>query len=143
VTKRQEAMARLTLEDFEGLAEVLVWPRVMEAARALVRKDALLLIRGRLDLSGDEAKVSAEEILPLEQGLARAKALHVRLDPQKPAQVQGLHHWAQQFAGKQALWLHLTEPGREILQKAGFGLTLTPAALEGLVGLGLSTWVEA
>jgi DNA polymerase-3 subunit alpha len=142
VTKRQEAMARLTLEDFEGLAEVLVWPRVLEASRALVRKDALLLVRGRLDLSGDDAKVSAEEILPLEQGLARAKALHARLDPLKPAQVQGLHHWAQQHPGKQALWLHLVEPSKEILQKAGFGLSLSPAALEALAGLGLQTWVE-
>jgi len=136
-------MARLTLEDFEGLAEVLVWPRVMEASRALVRKDALLLIRGRLDLSGDEAKVSAEEILPLEQGLARAKALHVRLDPQKAAQAQALHHWSQQFAGRQALWLHLPEQGREVLQKAGLGLALTPASLESLAELGLETWIEA
>jgi DNA polymerase-3 subunit alpha len=143
VTKRQESMARLTLEDFEGLAEVLVWPRVMEAARALVRKDALLLIRGRLDLSGDEAKVSAEEILPLEQGLARAKALHVRFDPQKPAQAQALHQWSQQFAGRQALWLHLPEQGREVLQKAGMGLALTAASLESLAELGLETWIEA
>jgi DNA polymerase-3 subunit alpha len=143
VTKRQESMARLTLEDFEGLAEVLVWPRVMEAARALVRKDALLLVRGRLDLSGDEAKISAEEILPLEQALARAKALHVRLDPQKPAQAQALHHWATQFSGRQGLVLHVQEQGHEVLQKAGLGLGLSPPALESLAELGLDAWLEA
>ena len=143
VTKRQEAMARITLEDFEGITEVLVWPRVLEAARALVRKDALLLVRGRLDLSGDEAKISAEEILPLEQGLARAKALHVRLDPLKHGLVDKLHHWTKQFTGKQALWLHLIEPGQEILQKAGTGLMLSPGALESLEELGIEHWVEA
>ena len=143
VTKRQEAMARLTLEDFEGIAEVLIWPRVLEVARPLVRKDALLLVRGRLDLSGDDAKVSAEEILSLEQGLARAKALHVKLDPLKPAQAQSLHQWALQFTGKQSLWLHMNEPGRDVVQKAGFGLALTPASLESLAELSLETWVEA
>jgi hypothetical protein len=115
----------------------------MEAARALVRKDALLLVRGRLDLSGDEAKISAEEILPLELALARAKALHVRLDPQKPAQAQALHLWATQFGGRQALVLHVQEQGREVLQKAGLGLGLSPPALESLAELGLDAWLEA
>jgi DNA polymerase-3 subunit alpha len=142
VTKRQEAMARLTLEDFEGIAEVLVWPRVLEQCRPLAHKDALLLVRGRLDLSGDEAKISAEEILPLEQGLARAKALHVRLDFGKAGSAEALHRWAQGAPGKQALWLHVKETGKDVVQKAGAGVGLSLQAWELLQGLGLEAWVE-
>ena len=46
VTKRGESMARLTLEDLEGVAEVIVWPRVLEAARPSLQKEAALLVRG-------------------------------------------------------------------------------------------------
>ena len=59
LTKRKESMARLTLEDLEGLSEILVWPSVLAKTALKLAKDELVVIKGRVDLSGDSAKVSA------------------------------------------------------------------------------------
>ena len=147
VTKRGEAMARLTLEDLEGIAEVIVWPRVLEAARPSLQKEAALLVRGRLDMSGDEAKVSAEELMPLDEALGRAQAVHVRLD-QKGAPSAGsgqalrLKQWAQAHPGRTALWLHVLSGRDEVVQKAGQGVSLAGGGMEALNGLGLEAWAD-
>jgi DNA polymerase-3 subunit alpha len=140
VTKRGESMARLTLEDLEGVAEVIVWPRVLEAARPSLQKEAALLVRGRLDLSGDEAKISAEELVPLDQALAKAQAVHVRLDPGRGA--DRLKQWAQAHAGRTALWLHAASGRDEVVQKAGQGVSLAGGGMEALMGLGLEAWAD-
>jgi DNA polymerase-3 subunit alpha len=140
VTKRGEAMARLTLEDLEGVAEVIVWPRVLEAARPSLQKEAALLVRGRLDMSGDEAKVSAEELVPLGEALGKAQAVHVRLDPGRAA--ERLKQWAQAHPGRTSLWLHAVSGRDEVVQKAGQGVSLAGGGMEALMGLGLEAWAD-
>ena len=139
LTKRGEAMARATLEDLEGVAEVILWPRVLEPARGHLQRDAPLLVRGRLDLSGDEAKVSAEELMPLDEALARAHGLHVRLEVRSG---ERLKQWAQAYPGRTALWLHVGVGAAEVVQKAGGGVGLDAGAVEALDGLGLEAWAD-
>jgi DNA polymerase-3 subunit alpha len=140
VTKRGEAMARLTLEDLEGVAEVIVWPRVLEAVRPNLQKEAAFLVRGRLDMSGDEAKVSAEELCPLDEALGKAQGVHVRLDPGKGG--ERLKQWAQAHPGRTALWLHAASGRDEVVQKAGQGVALAGGGMESLNGLGLEAWAD-
>ncbi|HTA17035.1 MAG TPA: OB-fold nucleic acid binding domain-containing protein, partial [bacterium] len=137
-TKRGEAMARIMLEDLEGSCEVILWPRVLEAARGLAQKDARVLVRGRLDLSGDEARISADEILSLDQALAGAKELHVRLRLGLGA--EALLAWAKARPGLAALCLHLQDGSRKVVQKAGLRVALDPEGLRALEGLGLEFW---
>jgi DNA polymerase-3 subunit alpha len=141
VTKRGESMARLTLEDLEGVAELIVWPRTLEQARSLAVKDALVLARGRLDLSGDEARVSVDELIPLEQVLARAKALHVSLDPAHPHRAQHLKEWARSHPGSTALWLHVKDLKGEVVQKASLSVGVTMEGLDELAELGEEAWL--
>jgi len=142
VTKRGESMARITLEDLEGVAELIVWPKVMEASRSLVCKDALLLVKGRLDLSGDEARISVEELLPLEEAVQRSLGLHVRLGGSRPKAAEKLLAWAKARPGRTPLWLHVSGGGDEVVQKAGLGVALTNAGLEELDELGKDAWVD-
>jgi DNA polymerase-3 subunit alpha len=142
VTKRGEAMARVTLEDLEGVCEVILWPRVLEAARGLVRKDAMLLVKGRLDLGGDEARVSADEVHTLEDALPRAKGLHVRLSPGAAGGVETLAAWARSKPGVLPFWIHLDDGRRTVLQKAGHGVALSVPGLRELEELGLDAWVD-
>jgi len=138
-TKRGDAMARIILEDLEGTCEVILWPRVLEAAHGLAQKDARVLVRGRLDLSGDEARISAEELLSLDQALAGAKELHVRLRLGLGA--EALLAWAKARPGLAALCLHLQDGSRKVMQKAGLRVAVDPEGLRALEGLGLELWV--
>ena len=64
-------MAFITLDDFQGSMEIVVFPKVYEKCAPLLLEDAVLLIRGRASVSADgEGKVIAADIKNLEQNEA-------------------------------------------------------------------------
>ena len=58
-TKGGEPMAFFNLEDLESSVEVLAFPKTMSESGGLIQDDAILLVKGRLNNSGDDLKVRA------------------------------------------------------------------------------------
>lgn len=70
-TRNNDKMAFITLEDFQGSMEIVVFPKVYEKCAPLLQEDAVLLIHGRASVSADgEGKVIAADIKNLEQNEA-------------------------------------------------------------------------
>ena len=67
VTKGGSAMAFLTLEDLTGAVEVIVFPRTYEQAHFLLKRDAVVVVKGKLDISEQQVKMLAERIMTLEE----------------------------------------------------------------------------
>ncbi|HKV44216.1 MAG TPA: DNA polymerase III subunit alpha [bacterium] len=65
ITRSGSAMAFLTLEDLTGSVEVIVFPRVYEQQGFALKRDAVLLMRGKVDIEEQTAKILCEEILEL------------------------------------------------------------------------------
>jgi DNA polymerase-3 subunit alpha len=65
ITRSGSAMAFLTLEDLTGSVEVVIFPRIYEQQAYALKRDAVLLMRGRVDVEEQVAKFLCEEILPL------------------------------------------------------------------------------
>jgi DNA polymerase-3 subunit alpha len=65
MTKKGEKMAFLSLEDLTGHCEVVVFPNLYKSSAAMLAKDTILFVRGRVDMREDDAKVIANEVLPL------------------------------------------------------------------------------
>ncbi|HXQ19081.1 MAG TPA: DNA polymerase III subunit alpha [Acidimicrobiales bacterium] len=61
-TKKGELMARFVLEDLQASMEVFVFPRVMADYGMLLENDAIVAIRGRLDLREDQPKIVCMEV---------------------------------------------------------------------------------
>ena len=61
-TKRGELMATFTLEDLEASIEVFCFPKTMQEYGMRLESDAIVCVRGRLDVREDEAKLIAIEI---------------------------------------------------------------------------------
>lgn len=61
-TKGGDPMAFFQLEDLESSVEVLAFPGVMAEAGGLIRSDAVLLVEGRINNSGDDLKIRASRI---------------------------------------------------------------------------------
>jgi DNA polymerase-3 subunit alpha len=61
-TKRGELMARFVLEDLQSSMEVFVFPRVMAEYGALLENDAVVVVRGRIDLRDEEPKLVCMEV---------------------------------------------------------------------------------
>ena len=68
-TRNNDKMAFVTLEDFQGSMEIIIFPKVYEKCAASLKEDEVLLIKGRANVSADgEGKVIAQEVKPLVLG---------------------------------------------------------------------------
>jgi DNA polymerase III subunit alpha len=65
ITRSGSSMAFLTLEDLTGSVEVVVFPRVYEQQGFALKRDTVLLMRGKVDIQEQTAKLLCEEVLPL------------------------------------------------------------------------------
>jgi DNA polymerase-3 subunit alpha len=77
-TKRGELMATFTLEDLVSAIEVWVFPRTMTEVAHLLADDAILCVKGRLDLREEQPKLICMEIKKPELNVVD-EPLHVEL----------------------------------------------------------------
>ena len=56
-TKKGDLMGRFVLEDLQASMEVFVFPRVMADYGALLENDAVVVVRGRIDLRDEQPKI--------------------------------------------------------------------------------------
>ena len=79
--RKGKSMAFLTMEDFEGSFEAIVFSDLYEEARGVLKDDSMVFIRGRVSTKeAERAKVVASQILPLAQlGKFSARSLHLRI----------------------------------------------------------------
>ncbi|MDD5745945.1 MAG: DNA polymerase III subunit alpha [Candidatus Omnitrophica bacterium] len=68
ITKRKgEKMAILRLEDTESFIEVLVFPETYKQTFAHLQPDAVVVVKGKLDLKEETPKIIASNVIPIEQ----------------------------------------------------------------------------
>ncbi len=66
-TRKSQEMARLTLEDFDGVIDAIVFPKVFEKRRNFVKNDNIVGISGRVSFKDEsEAEILVEDIVPIE-----------------------------------------------------------------------------
>jgi DNA polymerase III subunit alpha len=78
-TKKGDLMARFVLEDLQASMEVFVFPKVMADYGALLENDAVVVVRGRIDLRDDQPKIVAMELRRPELGSPDAQELRIAL----------------------------------------------------------------
>jgi len=66
VTKKGNQMGFATLEDVQGLIGLVIFPRSWEQAHDILIEDQVVLVRGKADVEGMDAKVLVDEIIKLE-----------------------------------------------------------------------------
>ncbi len=68
ITKKDELMAFLQVEDLTGETEVIVFPGVYRKVNEIMQEDALVVIRGRLQIrENEDPRLLASDITPLER----------------------------------------------------------------------------
>lgn len=68
-TRNNDKMAFLTLEDFQGSMEVILFPKVYNNCAMFLKEEEAYIVKGRANVSADgEGKVIAMEVLPLVLG---------------------------------------------------------------------------
>ena len=151
-TKRNnEKMAILRLEDLKGTVEVLVFPRTFKDAEKNIAEDAIVFIKGRVNLREDTPKIMAEEILPLEAARNKyTQALSIELitTALEKETLSKLNDILKKHRGQTPVYINFTTPDKKKVQMAaGKDLSVLPTdtlitEIEALIGDGaVSVWV--
>jgi len=82
VDRKKQTMAFVTLEDFQGSGEIVVFSSVYAKVGDLLNPDSMVLISGRVTSREDETpKIICEDVLPLEKVWEKyGKNLHLTVD---------------------------------------------------------------
>jgi DNA polymerase-3 subunit alpha len=138
-TKNGDTMCFVTLEDFTGSVEVIVFPRTFERAGPLLIPDLPVLIGGRVSITDDKVKVVADTVSPLGQQKTREVRLRIRKDQETPDVFEQLKQTFTACKGETTVYLQLVDQGRVIRTEKNFWInpsTATIKKLEAILGPG-------
>jgi len=80
-TKRGDLMATFVLEDLAAAVEVMVFPKTMAQYGEMLGEDAIICVKGRLDLRDDAPKIIAMEVTQPDLVLDGAPPVRLRVRP--------------------------------------------------------------
>ncbi|MFA6078909.1 MAG: DNA polymerase III subunit alpha [Candidatus Omnitrophota bacterium] len=128
--KTNEKMAIATLEDLDGVVELLVFPITFAKSADLVKPDAMIFVKGRVSLREEDPKIVANEIAALESVRAKyTKAISIQLvmaGLEKTA-LDNLKKVLSRYPGKVPVYLKFVKPdGKKSLVSIGNGLAVEP-----------------
>jgi DNA polymerase-3 subunit alpha len=120
-TKRGDLMATFVLEDLGAALEVMVFPKTMTSYGHVLEEDAIVCVKGRLDLRDDDPKIIAMEITQPEVVLDGGPPVRIRVKRAALTndKVEGLKELLRLHPGDSAVYVHLEGPDRTtVLQLA-------------------------
>ena len=131
-TRRGDYMATFVLEDLAGVVEVMVFPRTMTDFGHVLENDAIVAVKGRVDLRDDTPKLVAMEVIRPEISLDGGPPVRIKvklhaLTDEKAGRLKAV---LAEHPGDSAVFVHLEAPekttvlrlGDELLVDAGNGL---------------------
>ena len=120
-TKRGDLMATFVLEDLAAAVEVMVFPKTMAQHGELLAEDAIVCIKGRLDLREDAPKIMALEITRPELVLDGGQPVRIRakLGTLSAGKVERLKEILREHPGDSPVFLHLESPEKTTVLRFG------------------------
>ncbi|HZP29042.1 MAG TPA: DNA polymerase III subunit alpha, partial [Acidimicrobiia bacterium] len=120
-TKRGDLMATFVLEDLGAALEVMVFPRTMADHGHVLEDDAIVCVKGRLDLRDDQAKIVAMEITRPELVLDGGPPVRIRakLSTLNETRVEQLKQILVAHPGDSPVFVHLESPEKTTVLRLG------------------------
>jgi DNA polymerase-3 subunit alpha len=110
----------LTVEDFTGSVEVMVWGEVFAKTAKEIDKGKIVAITGKLDKREDSIRIVANEIAPISsRKSAKALTIDIPMEKADEDRLMAIRDLVRQFPGRQPLYLRFWSiDGYEIRLKA-------------------------
>ncbi|MFZ5648405.1 MAG: OB-fold nucleic acid binding domain-containing protein, partial [Bacillota bacterium] len=109
-TKKGDPMAFASLEDLTGSMEVVFFPKVYREYQKLIQNDEVVMIRGKATSSGEEVKILAEEVQPLNKKVIGD--LYLRLDDVTPEILDNIKIILRSYPGNSRVFLYFEKEKR-------------------------------
>jgi DNA polymerase-3 subunit alpha len=148
--KRGDRYATFTLEDQEGIVEVIVWPEAYRKHEATIHADQPVCLSGTLDVVDEERRqIVADEVVPLESvATEEVRQIHIQVpyDVTTKEDLLALRGVLTQHQGNCRAFLHLARPDySETVIALPHELSVAPTramlvAVERLFGSGVASF---
>ena len=129
-TKNGETMCFVTLEDFTGSVEVIVFPRTFERAGPLLTPDRPVVVTGRVSITDEKVKVIAESVKLLGQQTAREVRVQIRKEQETPEVFEGLKEVFASCRGETTVFLQLMDQRRLIKTDKNYWINPSPMTVK-------------
>jgi DNA polymerase-3 subunit alpha len=120
-TKRGDLMATFVLEDLGAALDVMVFPKTMSQYGHLLEDDAIVCVRGRLDLRDETPKIIAMEVdrpeLAIDSG--PPVRLRMKLTALSDTKVNQLKAILSEHPGESPVFVHLESPEKTTVLRLG------------------------
>ncbi len=131
VDRNGKTMAFVTLEDFSGSGEVLVFSEPYSMHRELVTIDSLILVHGHLSKKEEDNKIIASEIIPLTEArekLVRSVVVTLNSDQVTDENITSLKDVIGTYPGDCDVMIEVSAPDQDLVNvKAGTSFRVRPA----------------
>lgn len=119
VTKKKQDMCFLQVEDTAGIVEVVVFPNVFERYKTKIAVDRAVLIRGELQISGDdEIKLLANQIMN-EEDISN-KTLYLKLSSEEKDKYSKLKDILKSYSGEMNVVIYFHDKQKSVAMKDDF-----------------------
>ncbi len=122
-TKKGDRMAFVTLEDLNGVVEVIVFTELYKNSALMLKGEDPVFIRGKVDAGEESVKIIANEILPFEKAAGKLTThVHVRIKCEGLGRedLVAMRRIFEEFRGNYPAFLHLLLPEeQEVIMDLG------------------------
>ncbi|MBI2793517.1 MAG: DNA polymerase III subunit alpha [Ignavibacteria bacterium] len=115
--KRENTIAFVRLEQYSGTCECVFWSDKYKQFADLLKPDAVLVICGKMELSGQNVKIFADEVLTIEQAQKKlVKGYVIRIDAEKLTDdsLQNLRDYCRNSTGTDSLLFIVDRPDGQV-----------------------------
>lgn len=130
-TKSGDMMCFLTLEDFTGQVEVIVFPRLFQRRGAILAMDMPVAVIGKVNNNEESSKVIAEDVVLLDQFGPEVR-IKIRKEQENPEVFADLKKVFANFHGSAVVYLHLVDSRRVIKTEPQYWIDPSPDATKAI-----------
>lgn len=115
ITRSNQMMAFIGLEDMTGKLEALVFPLIYKNVKPYISEDAIVVVSGRISMREDEApKLLADAVIPIEEALKQdvSGKLYIRFELGKAFLYERAREIMEKTKGNIAVCIHDEETGK-------------------------------
>ena len=115
ITKNNNMMAFITLEDLYGAVECIVFPTTFDRYNNLIEEDSLIIIKGKISLSEEEEpKIICEKIFPLNK--YKEGKVFLKISKGKPLNTfDSIKEILKKYRGETPVYVYLEDEGKTVI----------------------------
>ena len=118
-TRKGDPMVYFSVEDLQGSVEAVAFPKTVAEHGPMIREDAIVVMRGRIDHRGDDVKFIVQSIS--EPELTEDLTVRVRVSASRlsTSVVENLKLVLSNHPGSAPVFIHMTSAGAEKVLRVG------------------------